>query len=123
MTIRRNQRSRRSWRWSLVDLALVLLGGWVIFDEASRLALGIFIIVNGALAAGFMSSRGRNWIHPSPWDLPVVLLGNLLLLAGPLFLAVADANRLELGVALGALLTSRTVITVYSARHIGRPDS
>lgn len=118
-TIARKDSPRRDWRWSTVDLVLALVGAWVVIDGVSISAVSVFVSTNVGLAVAFASRVGRSWVHPTPWDLPVVLLGNLLILAWPLLLAAASASSSVLVACLLVLIGSRAGIAWCSSRHAG----
>ena len=110
----------RSWRWSLADIALGGLGGWIVFDGASMPATLAFIVANAALAVGFLLPLGRNWRHPSPWDLPVMVVANLILLAWPIFIPMVMMHPVTMMVSLVSMVASRAVIGVCSLSRAER---
>jgi hypothetical protein len=107
----------RDWRWTAIDVVLAGLGGWLVFDQVGWFSLTVFVVANLACAAAFFSKMGRDWVHPTPWDLPVILVGNLLILLAPLLIPTIMAAPLRMTAALTAMIGARILIAVASARH------
>jgi hypothetical protein len=107
----------RDWRWTAVDLVLAGLGAWLVFDQVGWLSLMVFIAANLAFATAFFCERGKAWVHPTPWDMPVILVGNLLVLLAPLLIPTIMASPARTIAALTAMMGSRILIAVASARH------
>jgi hypothetical protein len=108
----------RNWRWSLCDLIVGLAGIWFVVDRASVSSLAFFATLNLVLAGVSVVGKGQLWVHPTVWELPLLLVGNVAILAFPLVVLIVQDSPERVVIALSVLIGSRIAIWLAPG-HLG----